>query len=360
MEKMKAVILKDIGKISVELVEKPKPQRGEILMEVKTVTTCGTDVKTFVRGYPNMTLPRLFGHGECAGVVAEIGEGVEKFKVGDRISAHNSAPCMECEMCLSHNYMACLNWRKDPGNINKRYPLGRGGYQEYLLIPEQIARINTFKIPDHISYEEACQLEPFSCAVNGSAISNIKLGDTVAIIGSGPQGLYHMQVSGLLGATTHIMIDLVDYRLKMAEKIHAKRPGTLYTLNPSKDNVEEKVKEITDGLGPDVVIEAAGLPETDAQAIRMVRKLGLVNMYAGTKPGSTITVDLGRIHYGGLTIKGTTHTNPYYVHKAWKLLTTGGVNLKDIVTSKMSIDEVPKAMEILTTTKDQLKIAIIP
>ena len=357
---MKAVVLKEIGKIEVQMVEKPKPQRGEILMEVKTVTTCGTDVKTFVRGYPNTTYPKLFGHGECAGVVAEVGEGVEKFKVGQRIVAHNSAPCMECEMCISHNYMACQNWGTDPGDIKTRYPLGRGGYQEYYLIPEQIARINTFEIPDDISYEEACQLEPFSCAVNGSAISNVKLGDTVAIIGCGPQGLYHMQVSGLLGATTHIMIDPVDYRLKKAEKIHANRPGKLYTINPLKEDVEEKVKELTEGIGPDVVIEAAGLPETDSQALRMVRKLGLVNWYAGTKPGSSVTVDLGRIHYGGLTIKGTTHTNPYYVHKAWKLITTRGVNVKDIVTSTMSLEEVPKAFEILTTKKDQLKIAIIP
>jgi len=361
MEKMKAVLLYGIGDIKVETVDKPKPEGGEVLIEVKAVTTCGTDVKTYLRGYRGDVFPRLFGHGEVAGVVAEVGEKVEKFKVGQRVVAHNSCPCMECEMCLTHNYMACLNQEKIWSEMGKKYPLGLGGYQEYYLVPEQIVRHNTFEIPNDILYEEACQLEPFSCAVHGSAISGVQLGDTVAIIGSGPQALYHMQVCGLLGATTFIMIDRIDYRLRMAEKIGARRPGKVYTINPEREDMEKRVKELTPfGMGPDVTIEAAGFPETYEQAIRIVRKLGLANMYAGAKSGTKITVDTERIHYDGLTIKGTTHTTPYYVHKAWKLITTRGVNVKDIVTHKMPLDEAPEAFKILTTTREALKIALIP
>ena len=259
-----------------------KRRLGEVVIQVKAATTCGTDVKTFVRGYPNLQLPRLFGHGEVAGIVAEVGPDVTEFEVGQRVVPHNSAPCMTCERCVSHNYMACLNWAKLHGELK------RGAYQEYYLVPEHIAKVNMFEIPDHISFEEAAQLEAFTCAVQGSDISEVKLADTVAIIGSGPQALYHMQVTGLLGATRHIMIDKIDYRLKMAEKIHANRPGEIYTINADTENVEERVKEITSGVGPDVVIEAAGFPETYSQAIRMVRKLGVVNMYAGAAPGTSI------------------------------------------------------------------------
>jgi len=353
-KKMKAVMMYDIGDIRMESIDVPKPKGGEVLIQVKAATTCGTDVKTFVRGYPNLQLPKLFGHGEVAGIVAEIGPDVTEFEVGQRVVPHNSAPCMTCEMCVSHNYMACLNWEK------LHRGLRRGAYQEYYLVPEHIAKVNMFEIPDHISFEEAAQLEAFTCAVQGSDISEVKLADTVAIIGSGPQALYHMQVTGLLGATRHIMIDKVDYRLKMAEKIHTNRPGEIYTINADSENVEERVKEITGGIGPDVVIEAAGFPETYAQAIRIVRKLGVVNMYAGAAPGTSINVETGRIHYGGLIIKGTTHTTPYHTHKAFKLIITRGVNVKDIITHKMPLADVLEAFKILTTTKEALKIAINP
>ncbi len=359
-KKMKAAVMYGLRDVRVEYVDVPKPEGGDVLIRVKAATTCGTDIKTYLRGYRNIEFPRLFGHGEVAGVVVEVGPKVKKFKVGQRVVAHNTAPCMECEMCLSHNYMACLNWDKLSRKVKRKLPLGMGAYQEYYLIPEHIVRINMFEVPSHISFEEAAQLEPFSCAVHGSSISNVKLGDTVAIIGSGPQGLYHMQITGLLGATRHIMIDKVDYRLRMAEKIHANRPGELYTINAEKENVEDRVKELTGGLGPDVVIEAAGFIETYEQAIAMVRKLGLVNLYAGAAPKTRFTVATERIHYDGLTIKGTYHTDPYYVHKAWKLITSKGVNLKDIVTHKMSLDDINEAIKILTTTKEALKIAIIP
>jgi len=359
---MRATILHGIGKISIEEVEKPMPREGEVLIKVEAATTCGTDVKTYLRGYvaPYNIYPRLFGHGEVAGTIAAIGKGVEKWKVGQRVVAHNSAPCMVCEKCVVHEYQACLNATRYQEMILKEPLRYFGAYQEYYLVPSHIVRVNMFEIPEDITFEEACQLEPFSCAVYGSAISDIELGDTVAIIGSGPQGLYHMQVTGLLGATTHIMIDTSDYRLKLAEKIHANRPGKIYTINAQKEDVEKKVRELTNGFGPDVVIEAAGYGETDEQAVRLVKRFGTVNFYAGAKPGTKVTLDQNRIHYDGLTIKGTNHTTPYYVHKAWKLIISHAVDLKSIVTHRMRLDEIQKAFDLLTTSKEAEKIAIIP
>jgi L-iditol 2-dehydrogenase len=360
MAKMRAALIYGIGKIGLENVEKPEPKEGEVLIKVGTATTCGTDVKTYVRGYLNDIFPRLFGHGEVAGTIAAVGDKVHNWKVGQRVVAHNSAPCMVCENCVAHEYTACLNWDKLTADMRKNPLRYMGSYQEYYLVPEHIAKVNLFEIPDEIEYEEACQLEPFSCAVYGSSISNVELGDTVAIIGCGPQGLYHMQVTGLLGAATHIMIDTMDYRLKIAEKIHAKRPGKFYAINALKENVEERVKELTGGLGPEVVIEAAGYGETDEQAFRMVKKLGTVNFYAGAKPGTKVTLDQNRIHYAGVTIQGTNHTNPFYVHKAWRLIKTRAVNVKDVVTHHMKLDDIQKAFDILLTSKEAEKIAIIP
>jgi L-iditol 2-dehydrogenase len=360
MEKMKAALIYGVGKIGLEMVEKPVPREGEVLIKVETATTCGTDVKTYVRGYLDDVFPRLFGHGEVAGTIAAVGDKVKGWKVGQRVVAHNTAPCMTCENCIAHEYQGCLRM-PEFNKLVKENPLRYfGSYQEYYLVPEHIVKVNLFEIPDDVEYEVACQLEPFSCAVNGSCISNVELGDTVAIIGCGPQGLYHMQVTGLLGATTHIMVDVSDYRLEIAKKIHASRPGKIYTINAAKENVEERVKELTGGLGPEVIIEAAGFGETDEQAVRMVKKMGTVNFYAGAKPGTKVTLDQNMIHYRQINIIGTNHTNPFYVHKAWRLITSHAVDLKSIVTHRMKLDDIQKAFDILLTSKEAEKIAIIP
>ena len=353
MTTMKAAVIHGLGDFKIEDVQKPEPQHGEIVVEVKCVTTCGTDVKAYVRGRPGDKYPRLFGHGEVAGVVHSVGEGVSEFELGDRIVSHNSAPCMMCEACIMGKYAACESpsW----GIKNPTTPMGRGGYQEYYLIPERIVRINTFKVPDHVPYEAACQLEPSCCAVYGSHLCQTKPGDSVVILGSGPQAIYHLQMQKMMGAIQVIMTDLVDYRLQKAKEF-----GADYVLNAGKVDVEEEIKNLTDGKGPDIVIEAIGTPATYEQAVKIVGTLGLVNHYAGAKPGSTITIDTGKIHYGGITIVGTTHTTPYHTHLTWKLICAGRLNTKDVCTHKMPLKDLKKAFDILTGPKNALKIGMTP
>jgi len=354
METMRAAVIHGLGDFRIEDVQKPEPQKGEIVVEVKCVTTCGTDVKSYVRGRPGDKYPRLFGHGEIAGIIHEVGEDVTDFEVGDRVTAHNSAPCMICEPCIQGKFAACEN----PGwgqTDNPTIPLGRGGYQEYYLIPERIARFNTFKIPDHVPYEAACQLEPSCCAVYGSHLCRTKPGDVVAILGSGPQAIYHLQMQKMMGAIEVIMTDLVDWRLQKAKEF-----GADHILNAGKVDVEEEINDLTDGKGPDIVIEAIGTPATYEQAVRIVGKLGLVNHYAGAKPGTTITISTGKIHYDGITIVGTTHTTPYHTHLTWRLICAGKLNTKDVCTHKMPLEDLEKAFGILTGPKDALKIGMIP
>lgn len=353
MATMRAAVIHGLGDFKIEDVQKPEPQHGEIVIEVKCVTTCGTDVKSYVRGRPGDRYPRLFGHGEVAGIVHEVGEGVKKFKVGDRVTAHNSATCLECEPCLRHKYQACEN--RTFAVDNPTAPLGRGGYQEYYLVPDRIVRYNAFHIPDDVADEAACQLEPSCCAVYGSHLCQTKPGDSVVILGSGPQAIYHLQMQRMMGAIQVIMTDLVDWRLQKAKEF-----GADHVLNAGKVDVEEEIKNLTDGKGPDIVIEAIGTPATYEQAVRIVGKLGLVNHYAGAKPGTTITLDTGKIHYGGITIVGTNHTTPYHTHLTWRLICAGRLNTKDVCTQKMPLKDLHKAFEILTGPKNALKIGMIP
>ncbi len=342
--KMKATVIYGLKDIRLEMVDRPEPGPGDVLIKVKVATTCGTDVKSIVRGRPGDTFPRLLGHGEVSGVIEEVGSGVEGFHVGQRVATHNSAPCFKCKMCLKGLYSLCEN-----------FFYVKGAYQEYLVIPSNIVNVNMFEIPDNITFEEAAQLEPFSCAVYGAASSNIKLGDTVAIIGSGAQGLYFVKLAKLYGAAKVIVIGHHDFRLGMAEKF-----GADEVINSHKEDAVRRVKELTNGYGADVVITAAGNPAAWEQALRIVARGGLVNEYGGCAPGTTFTVPTGRVHYDMVKVIGTFHTTPYHVHRAWELIRSRTVDLRPIVTHRMPLDDVKEAFDLLMTSKEALKIAILP
>ncbi|MHA1712347.1 MAG: zinc-binding dehydrogenase, partial [Candidatus Freyarchaeota archaeon] len=337
-------------KIKIEEVDKPKVTPGSLLVKIMTTTTCGTDLKTFVRGYPGKEIkfPMPLGH-ESVGEIVEVGEGArtadgKEFKVGQRVAFGMPTPCYGCYFCKKGQYSLCENMT-----------MPSVGFREYGLIPPQTVKYSTYLIPDDISYEEAAQLEPLSSAVYGNMLQNIKKGDIVAIIGSGAQGIYHMLLAKLSGASEVIMIDLNDYRLGCAKKM-----GADYIVNSSKEDPVQKVKELTEGRGADVVVETAGTTKTWEQAIEMVRKGGLVDEYAGCEAGTYIKVSTEKIHYGQITILGHSHKTPYSENMAWNLIVNKQLDLKSIVTHKMRLDDLAKAYELLMTTKKALKIAIIP
>ncbi|NMB32644.1 MAG: zinc-binding dehydrogenase [Clostridium sp.] len=341
---MKAAGLFKIGDIRVVETEKPSIGPGEILMKVEAATTCGSDLKMFLREYPGLRLPLIpWGH-ESAGIVEEVGEGVNSFEVGDRITSHNTAPCGYCFYCKKELYELCEN-------LTQRW----GAYAEYARIPGRIVKMATFEIPDHMTYAEASLIEPFACTVHGAEEANIQLGDKITIIGCGFQGLSFIQLARLYGASTIIAVDLDDYRLGLAKKL-----GADIISNPSRENVEGIVNKVTSGRKCDVVIEAAGMPETWEQAIDLVRKGGTVIEYGGCKPGTHITVDTRRLHYDALAIKGVFHTNPKHVQLAWDLMVNRKIDLSLMITKEMKLDNICQAYEELKSNRRNIKIAIIP
>lgn len=352
---MRSAYLYGIEDARIIDVDRPVARPGEILMNIRAATTCGTDFKIFVRGYHGWDgkTPIPWGH-ECAGDVAELGEGVKGWEVGDRIVSHNTAACGRCWMCLRRLPQLCEDWVSYRSN-----PTNHGAYSEYIAITARQLELVARKIPDDIEYWQAAQVEPMSCAIHGVEGINVQAGDSLAIIGSGPQGLYQVQYAKKLkGATTVISIDLVDYRLKMAKKLGADH--TINATGMKTDEIVEKVKSYTDGRGADKVIEAVGTPQTWETAVKLARKGGVINEYAGCKPGTTVTYDTADIHYKNLTIKGIFHTTPYLVQKTYDYILSGVIDTKSMVTGEFKLEEVQKAYDILKTTKEAIKMAIIP
>lgn len=341
---MKAALLYGVRDLKVENVDKPAVGLGEVLVRVKAATTCGTDLKIFQRGYVEgiITLPTVFGH-EWAGEVVEVSEELSWPKKNMRVRAGNSAPCLRCRMCQKGDYNLCENmmwlW---------------GAYAEYIRVPSRMVAINMQEIPSHLTFEEAAITEPLACILHGVEKANVKLGDTVAIIGAGPIGLLHLLIAKNIGTEKVIVSDLVEERLQVAQNLGAE------VVNASQDDPVEKVKEFTEGYGADVVIEAIGLPSTWEQALRMVSKGGTVLEFGGCPPGTEIKVRTELLHYGQVTILGTFHATPLHFRKALNLIASRIVDVRPLITRKMKLEKIKDAFETLITSKKDIKIAITP
>lgn len=343
---MKAAVFYGPGDLRFETTAKPEPGPGELIVRVGTATTCGTDVKMYVRGYRNTVLPMLFGH-EFAGEVAQLGEGVQQERpelgLGTRVVCANSAPCYSCAYCRMGKLSLCenivLNW---------------GAFAEYVRVPARIVRHNTYVLPDDLSYRDACLTEPLACVVHGIEESNIKLGDTVVINGAGPIGLMYVALAKHKGA--HIITtDLSEARLEVARAL-----GAAVTLgaSASRDLVAE-VRGLTGGEGADVVIEATGLPAVWETSVAMARKGGTVNLFGGPETGSKFTVDTNRLHYDMLTLKAVYHHTPHYIERALGLIKKRLVTSELFVTQDFALADVTSAVE-LHKQQGVVKAALLP
>ncbi len=346
---MKAVRFYEPGKIKLEEVDIAEIGPEEILVKVKTTLTCGTDVKMYKRGHPKIKPPMILGH-EFAGTVAEVGDKAsDRFKAGQRVAVANSAPCNNCLFCKIGKPNLCEHLLETLIGFSVD-----GAFAEYIRIPAPIVRQNTYKMPDNIPFEEAAMLEPLACAINGNDAVNINLGDTVVIIGSGPIGLMHLQLARLKGASKVIITDLRKERLNIASRL-----GADVVIDASTEDQLSRVKELTKGLGADVVIEAVGLSQTWELAVKMTRKAGTTLFFGGCPSGAKITLDTERIHYEDLTLKGIFHHTPLSVRKAYNLISSGKFDGKSMITDKMPLSELEHALQKMDRG-DSLKIAIIP
>ncbi len=342
--KMKAAVFYAPMDVRFEEVDIPPVGPGEVLVKVEAALTCGTDVKTYKRGHPTIirTVPSLFGH-EWGGVVVETGEGVDKFEPGMRVVAANTAPCNHCFYCKTGRQSLC----QDLVYLN-------GAYAQYLTVPARIVEQNLYTIPDDLDFAEGALLEPLSCVVHGADRTEVHLGDTVAILGAGPIGLMFLQLIKLRGARI-IVCDMSPYRLEVAKGL-----GADVTVNVGQESDPVKaVKDLTDtGYGPEVVVEAIGLPETWQQAVDMARPGGLVNLFGGCKPGTRFSVDTSRIHYDEVRVMGVYHHTPRHVRIARDLLARHQINTRALITSRTPLEGV---IDALTMPNDKkVKVAVIP
>lgn len=344
--RMKAAVYHNIGDVRYEETDIPAIGDGELLVKIGTALTCGTDVKTYKRGHPVLlqSLPTLFGH-EYAGVIEEVGGRVKGFEKGMRVVATNSAPCGTCFFCKRGSPNLCPQLKSS---------LVNGAFAEYIRVPAPVVKWNTHQIPDRLPFREAALTEPLACVVHGIEEANIRLGDTVTIIGAGPIGQMLIMLAKKSGASKIIVSDLAELRRTMA-----KRAGADVVIDPASEDPVERVKGETSGYGADVVIEAVGLPTTWEQAVDMTRDAGMTVLFGGAASGTKFELDTVRFHYGQLTIKGVFHLTPRHVEQALKLIIAGDVDPDILISHEMPLERVTDALEMMGAGKT-MKVAINP
>jgi len=345
--KMRAALFYGPKDVRLETVEVPRAGKGEVVVKVEVALTCGTDLKTFQRGHPVLLrrFPSPFGH-EFAGIVTEVGDGVEGFQPGMRVVAANSAPCQQCFYCHVGETNLCDN-----------LDLLNGAYAEQIKIPAPIVQQNLLLIPDHLEFKAAAFCEPLACVLHGLDAVHLSSGDHVAIIGAGSIGLLLLQVCKHLGARV-ILISRNSRKLALAKHLGADAVLDLESVRST--GTDEAIRTLTThGQGVEVAIEAVGRPELWELTVSLIRKGGKAILFGGCESGTSMTIETKALHYGERTLIGVFHHTPRSIRRALELIASRQLQLDPLITEELPLAHLDLAFEKMISN-GALKMAIYP
>ncbi len=331
--------------VEIRTVEVAPPAAGEILVRIGAATTCGTDVKVFRRGgHPRMLrVPTPFGH-EFAGTVEACGEGVTQWGPGDRVVVSNSAPCGTCRFCASKRENLCT----DLQYLN-------GAFAELITVPPRFVERATHRLADGVPFELAALTEPLACVLHGIEVCDLDAPTDVLLWGAGPIGLLFV---GALAASGHrvVVVDTNATRLETAIALGAS--ATVVVIGEGKPAAAAR-RFSPHGDGFPVVIEATGVPEVWSEALVSAAPGGLVILFGGCAPGTTVPLDTHHVHYGEITVKGVYHHRPATVVKALDMLSRGVFEAERLLSAEEPLARVEEALRSMMR-KDALKVVIRP
>ena len=322
---MKAAVYHSNSNIEIKEFPKPEISEGEILVKVKASGICGTDVMEW---YRKKKAGKVLGH-EIAGEIAESKSN--KFKVGDKVFVSHHVPCNNCKYCKEGNHTACETLHK--GNYDP------GGFSEFIRVPN--VDEGTYLL-ENLSYEEGTMIEPLACCVRGQRIIDVKKEQTVLILGSGVSGLLNMQVAKSKGAKV-IATDIDEYHLKKAREFGA-------------DEVVNAKEELN--IKADRIIICTGAMQAVKQAFNCIDKKGQILFFAIPPENVEIpTTDFWRNEW---TITSSYGAAPIDLKESLDLIKNKKVNVKDMITDKLPLNEIQKGFKIAAEAKESLKVILTP
>ncbi|MGE3842601.1 MAG: alcohol dehydrogenase catalytic domain-containing protein [Vicinamibacterales bacterium] len=345
---MLAAVLHAPNALSVQEVETPTPGPGEVLLRVEAVTLCGSDVRIYLgQKTGGVNWPAIIGH-EFAGSVAAVGDGVA-LQEDSRVSVVPWMPCRRCAECRRGRLNLCANLTVMGYGIS-------GALAEYTLIPAEAVQAGLLvpAAPD-ANAAELAMAEPLACAVHGHRRSDIRLGESVLVLGGGPIGLFHVQLARLAGASTIIMSEPSAVRRNFAAQV-----GATHLVDPTADDLRNVVFEATHGNGADHSIVCIGYGDLVNEAIACTRKGGgRLNLFAGFGGDGKAGIDLNAIHYGELDVIGNVGGTVADYRLALDLIASGKVAAAAMITDRFGLPDTDQAFQ-RAMSGEALKVAVIP
>jgi L-iditol 2-dehydrogenase len=309
---------------------------------MKACGVCGSDLMEW---YLEKRAPLVLGH-EPAGIIAEAGSYVEGFSKGDRVFAHHHVACLTCHYCRHGAYTLCQKFSKTH--------LDPGGFAEYFRVPADNLRVDTLKIPDGVSFEEATLIEPVACGIRAINKCEIQHGDTVAIIGAGPAGVINAALARLSSAGQILASDIIDFRLKAARKF-----GADVAINVQNESFTEAVKSATVGRGADIVIVTAPSVKAYDSAMEVCRKGGTICVFAPTSPEQAISVSPHKLFFQEIKLVPSYSTSHLETRTALELIHTGKIDAKGLITHRFPLSRAKEAFQTAARNKECLKVVVL-
>jgi len=350
---MRAAVYRGINDMRVETVPVPRIGPGELLIRIATCGVCGTDLKKIHMG--SHSAPRIFGH-EMAGVVAQVGTGVTKFKEGDRVMSFHHVPCGECYYCRKQTPAQCPLYKKTGATAGFE-PSG-GGFAQYIRVMDfVVANGGVVQIPDGVPFEQAAFVEPLNTVLKGQKMLNLEPDDTVLVIGQGPIGLMHAALARRTGAKV-LTSDLFAERHAIASRFGLANP-----IHAGTESVVERVMAETEGRGADAVVLAVGGNALIKTAMDAVRPGGKVMLFAQTQHGET-TIDPAAVCVDEKTLLGSYSSSFPILDEVTALVFDGyrnGFDLTQLISHRFSLEQAVEAIEIASNPQPgSMKIMIEP
>ncbi|MCP4166960.1 MAG: alcohol dehydrogenase catalytic domain-containing protein [Chloroflexi bacterium] len=341
---MKAAIYYNNKDVRLEDCPDPDAGPGDIVVKIDSCGLCGGDTMEW---YLVHKAPIILGH-EPTGIVCEVGEGVTKFKPGDRVFVHHHLGCMSCHECRRGSYTLCENFRK-----SHIYPCA---FAEYIRVPAENVQHDVHLLPDSMSFEEGTLIEPMACVVKALKIAGIQPGDTVAIVGCGFIGLGFIQLARVWGAGKVVAFDLNDWRLQQGAAL-----GADATINSGKSDGLAALQDVNEGRGADVVIVTPNGIKPIEFGLKIAGKGATVLFFAPPHPDETLTLSPTLdLFWREIALKTTYSCNHIDTVQALRFIETGRIDAPAMITHRFGLHQVADGIALIEKAGESIKSVIKP
>ncbi len=347
---MRAAVYRGQGTLCIENVPAPRAGPGELIVRVESCGICHTDLKKIQHDL--LPPPRIYGH-ETAGVVAGVGEGVTRFRPGDRVVVFHHIPCLKCFYCARKLYAQCDTYRRV--GVTAGFEPAGGGFAQYVRVMDWIVERGVERIPEGVSFERASLVEPVNTCLKAVVQADPQPGDLVAVLGQGPIGLLFTMLVVRREATV-VATDTIPRRRALARRF-----GAAEAWDPAATDISGRVKAMSGGRGADLVIVAASAPGIVEQALECSRPGARILLFAQTSDRERIELSGAGICKEERTLFGSYSASVDLQKESADLIFSGELPVEELITHRLPLDQIRTGIDLaLHPDGESLKIIVLP